>query len=85
MIKKMTEMTRIAKTESKSKQQSFDSMMDGDESNQISANIFEVLCLFKFTNLFRNYTYTLPIKSFGSARFWKKSYLTQAFTWSKIQ
>jgi len=43
MTKKGAEMTHISKTESKSRQQSIDSVMDGDESNQISANVFEVL------------------------------------------
>lgn len=55
MTKKGAEMTHISKTETKSRQQSFDSVMDGDESNQISANVFEVLCLSKFTNLFRKF------------------------------
>ncbi|ROL44610.1 Transient receptor potential cation channel subfamily A member 1 [Anabarilius grahami] len=41
MIKKGVEMTHISEMESKSRQQSFDSVMDGDESNQISANVFE--------------------------------------------
>uniref|UniRef100_A0A8C2QB26 Transient receptor potential cation channel, subfamily A, member 1a n=1 Tax=Cyprinus carpio TaxID=7962 RepID=A0A8C2QB26_CYPCA len=54
MTKECAEMTNISKIESKSRQQSYDSAMDGDESNQISANVFEVLILSKFTNLFRN-------------------------------
>uniref|UniRef100_A0A9J8BXP3 Transient receptor potential cation channel, subfamily A, member 1a n=1 Tax=Cyprinus carpio carpio TaxID=630221 RepID=A0A9J8BXP3_CYPCA len=41
MTKECAEMTNISKIESKSRQQSYDSAMDGDESNQISANVFE--------------------------------------------
>ncbi|XP_073705503.1 transient receptor potential cation channel subfamily A member 1a [Garra rufa] len=41
MTKKSEEVTHNSKTESKSRQQSYDSVMDGDESNQISANVFE--------------------------------------------
>ncbi|XP_016309980.1 transient receptor potential cation channel subfamily A member 1a [Sinocyclocheilus anshuiensis] len=41
MTKESAEMTHISKTESKSRQQSYDSAMDGDESDQISANVFE--------------------------------------------
>lgn len=58
MIKKGVEMTHISEMESKSRQQSFDSVMDGDESNQISANVLEVLCLSKFTYLFRKFGVT---------------------------